>query len=96
MSDPAAMMDWVIQALDSYFSNFARGMDVPPARRYFLEGYLQAMVDGGVLSQAETLTLIADTCARHFDDELANTYRSAEHLVLHSHMRRAPVYPSGG
>lgn len=83
------------QAIDDYFAAFAEGFDVPPARRFFLEGYLQALVDSGQLSREEVLGRLARACEKHLDAETAQRYRDANEIVLHSHMRRAPVYPSG-
>ena len=82
------------QMLDQYFSAFARGDDVPPARRYFLEGYLRACVDGELLNLAQAGALIGECCQPHLGDELARQYSTANTLILHSHMKRAPVYPT--
>ena len=83
------------QAIDDYFAAFAEGFDVPPARRFFLEGYLQALVDSDQLLLREVLERLASACERHLGAEAAQRYREADGIVLHSHMRRAPVYPSG-
>lgn len=82
------------QLLDQYFSAFAQGNDVPPARRYFLEGYLRACVDGNLLGLGQACALIAECCQPHLGEDIAHQYRTAGSLILHSHMKRAPVYPT--
>ncbi len=86
--------DTIRDALDAYFRAFAEGSDVPPAQRFYLEGYMQACVDGGLLNLAQVSQLILESCGRHLGDEVASIYQCADALVLHSHMKRAPVYPS--
>ncbi len=84
------------QALRDYFSDFAQGCDVPPARRFFIEGYLQAAIDAEILTPARAREQVADICAHQLGAAAAEVYRSEEgRLILHSHMPRAPVYPSG-
>lgn len=93
MADPARIVE---QALVDYFSAFAEGMDVPPARRYFIEGYLQAMIDAGQLTSDSARNLLMRQCERILGEEAAARYRSGDdRVILHSHMLRAPVVPSG-
>ncbi|HCS28360.1 MAG TPA: hypothetical protein DIW43_12955 [Spongiibacteraceae bacterium] len=84
------------QALTDYFSAFAGGMDVPPARRYFIEGYLQALLDAGQMSFVDAQTLVVEACSAILGDEAAAQYkRQQDRIMLHSHTPRAPVYPGG-
>ncbi|MBB3046100.1 hypothetical protein FHR99_000336 [Litorivivens lipolytica] len=80
--------------LNEYFGAFARGDDVAPARRYFLEGYMTALVEMEHCAASDILQLIADSCESHLGKEAASVYQSDSPLMLHSHMRRAPVYPT--
>lgn len=96
MANPIAIAE---QALTDYFSDFAAGDDVPPARRYHLEGYLQALIDAGQLTPSGAQDLLVKLCRKCLGDAAADLYRtnpnSQPTVVLHSHMPRAPVYPSG-
>mgnify|MGYP000079535872 CR=1 FL=1 len=89
----------VTQMLEDYFSAFAQGMDVPPARRFFIEGYLQALVDVGELTLDEASALVEKVCCSHLGDSAAAPYRdstpSGGPITLHSHTLRAPVFPGG-
>ncbi|MFT5575701.1 MAG: hypothetical protein ACI89D_001220 [Bermanella sp.] len=92
----ATAAEIVEQALADYFAGFAGACDVPPARRYFIEGYLKAVIDAELLSPKQARTLVADLCERYLGAAAAEIYRSDEaRLILHSHTPRAPVYPSG-
>lgn len=92
----ADVSKFVEQALADYFSDFAKGFGVPPARRYYLEGYLQAMIDADLLTLANAQKLVADQCRHVLGDDAAALYRTRQDkVILHSHMPRAPVYPSG-
>lgn len=86
--------DSLTQQLQDYFEAFARGDDVPPARRYFLEGYMTALVDLEYRSANDILETIAACCESHLGKEAARVYEPDSPLMLHSHMRRAPVYPT--
>lgn len=86
--------DSLSQQLNDYFGAFARGDDVTPARRYFLEGYMAALVELEQRSTADILQMIATCCESHLGKEAASVYQPDSPLMLHSHMRRAPVYPT--
>ena len=88
-------LDGLEHRLADYFDSFARGDDVAPATRFYLEGYLQALIDTDALSESEAWQLIATCCQSSLGEEAASVYRNAQgEIVLHSHMRRAPVYPT--
>lgn len=88
-------LDALKQKLGEYFESFALGDDVPPAKRYFIEGYIQALLDSQSLSDSEARQLIASCCEASLGEDAARVYREQEgDIVLHSHMRRAPVYPT--
>ncbi len=86
--------------LQSYYQRLADGLDISPAERFRLEGYLQAVVECGLLA-TDALASISSRVQLQYA-ALADTQTTAEvtgktlteswHLPFQ--MRRAPVTPS--
>lgn len=79
------------QQLFDYFASLQSGRDVSPAGRYRLEGYLQALLDAGVLEAA---------VLRERIEQIAGQYGISEPPLgdapncLPYQVPRAPVFPS--
>lgn len=55
------------QKLHDYFRRLEQGQDVSPANRFRLEGYLQALVDQGLLAE-DWLSECIEKCLPEFMD----------------------------
>lgn len=84
------------QRLVEIFTAYKQGQDVSPARRFHLEGYVQACCELQLISIEQALKLMADTYtgvfAEPFDVERQCEQQQA--FVIPALMKRAPVYPS--
>ncbi|NNL57645.1 MAG: hypothetical protein HKO71_07820 [Pseudomonadales bacterium] len=56
----SALRSAIATRLDEYFAALGRSGEVNPAARYRLEGFLQAGLVSGILSQPELNTLVSD------------------------------------
>ena len=91
----------VTKALVDYFDDLERGLDVSPARRFRLEGYVQALLDSGQLSSEQLGKVISEM----MDTQSSVFYRKAVVLVcrmkwlvlpcskVHSRRRRSSYVP---
>lgn len=86
--------------LRSYYQRLGDGLDISPAERFRLEGYLQAVVECGLV-QAETLESINSNLQLQLagladmqtaGEATRKTLTESWHLPLQ--MRAAPVTPS--
>lgn len=82
----------VEQRLRELFLEYSQGRDVPPARLFRLEGYIEAGRDVGLISQRDACDLIRSTWEDVLHCELPKSAENTLHIPVA--MQRAPVYPS--
>ena len=80
----------VTKALVDYFDDLERGLDVPPARRFRLEGYVQALLDSGQLSSEQRGKVISG----RMDDPEQCFLSESGSFSLPYEVARAPVFKS--
>ena len=88
--------------LQAIYGALADGNDVAPAQRYRAQGFAQALVIVGVLSEVEFKTLLDIACQRAFNGAVPQALQSAINTTAANDgsccipivMPRAPVYPS--
>lgn len=78
--------------LQSIFEDYAQGLDVPPANRYRTEGFAQALVAMGALSEQQCIELMAGVYKDVFGTVLDTSAMTGLHIP--PVMKRAPVFPS--
>lgn len=74
------------------FQDYAQGLDVSPAMRYRTEGFAQALVAMGALSERQCIDIMAEIYQAVFGDALDISTMTS--LRIPPVMKRAPVYPS--
>ena len=88
MNHPEAIYQFIDTQLADYFQRLADNIDISPAERFRLEGYLQAVLEFELIS-ADQLTEIVN---HHCQFKSINT--AAEVWELPYQMPAAPVVPS--
>ena len=90
MSESAGVSELYRNKLESYFRDMSAG-EVPTARRFWLEGYLQSLVDHGLLDEASLQAEIVQFAQRAGIDypQAAGTGTRLPYQV-----ERAPVVPT--
>lgn len=88
MTNPEAIYQFIDAQLADYFQRLADNIDISPAERYRLEGYLQAALE----YQLITAEQLADIVNRHCHFAADNTL--TEPWELPYQMPAAPVKPS--
>jgi hypothetical protein len=82
----------VEQRLRDIFLEYNNGCDVPPARLFRLEGYIEAGRDVGLISQQQACDLICSAWREVLNCELPVCAENT--IQIPAVMQRAPVYPS--
>ncbi len=80
------------QRLRDVFLEYNSGRDVPPARLFRLEGYIEAGCDAGLISQQQACDLIRSKWQEVLRSEFPPSAKNAIHIPVA--MQRAPVIPS--
>ncbi|NKI17952.1 hypothetical protein HCU74_11095 [Spongiibacter sp. KMU-166] len=90
-----ALEQCIASRLQSFFADQAAGLDIAPADLYRLEGLLEASLLLGLYSEDQIRDQLCALAKEHLSMEITEFYRQDYRLILHMHMREAPVYPSG-
>ncbi|MEH6558781.1 MAG: hypothetical protein V7459_10835 [Oceanicoccus sp.] len=85
-------IETVEQRLKAVFLEYNKGCDVPPARVFRLEGYIEAGRDVGLISQQQACDLIRSAWREVLRCELPVCAENT--IQIPAAMQRAPVYPS--
>lgn len=88
MTNPEAIYQFIDSQLADYFQRLANNIDISPAERFRLEGYLQAVLEHKLIDEAQ----LRDSVNRYCQFEIVNTV--AEIWELPYKMPAAPVTPS--
>lgn len=81
------------ERLDAFFREQAEGWDIPPAHLYRLEGFIEAGLRLELISRQQVRRQLLALADHYLCAEDADLYRQDEDIVLHLHMKTAPVYP---
>lgn len=95
MTDSDVFRQELEARLQAFFADQHAGLDIPPAVLYRLEGAMDSAVKLGVISKASLRQRLLALAEQYLDAPLQDIYRRDHRLLLHLHMREAPVYPSG-
>ncbi|MDF1691575.1 MAG: hypothetical protein P1U47_04330 [Zhongshania sp.] len=79
--------------LTQFFSDQQQGLDIPPAQLYRLEGYIEAGILVGFITEPEIKQNLIDHAKQYLNSDVAEFYRQDYRLILHLRMATAPVYP---
>lgn len=82
------------ERLHVFFRDQAEGWDIPPAQLYRLEGFIEAGLSLQLVSQDEVRQQLLSLATDYLPEEDAELYQQDDRIVLHLHMKTAPVYPS--
>ena len=77
-----------------FFEDQAQGFDMPPARLYGLEGFIDCGLVCGLIAASDVRQCLVQVAEQVFGEHVADIYRHDERLILHVHMPVAPVFPS--
>lgn len=78
--------------LRQVFAAYQRGEDVSPAQRFRLEGFAEALILSGEISEPEWIALIARLYQEELGQALPESAAGVARVPLL--MQRAPVFPS--
>lgn len=87
-------MDYVSQQLTAMFERLSSGKDVPPARVYRLEGYMQALIQTGVCSRQQLIELMASCYNEVYQASMPDLFPPSDDeslIAIPVVMARAPV-----
>lgn len=80
--------------LNTFFSDQAEGLDIPPALLYRLEGFIDAGIMVAFISAADIKKRLTTLAEHYAGAEAAAIYENDDRVILHLLMPEAPVYPS--
>lgn len=80
--------------LRGFFKDQAAGLDVPPGHLYRLEGRMELAQELGLIESAELRELLVSLCREILGEHAAKSYLDDQRIILHLHMKPAPVTPS--
>lgn len=80
--------------LTLFFADQAAGFDIPPAQLYRLEGFIDAGLISGFITEPLLRQQLIDDAQCVCGQELDAFYQQDYRLILHTRMAEAPVYPS--
>lgn len=86
------MLEHLRTRVEAIFADYACGRDVSPAQRYRTEGFAEALIRAGVITEAVFAQLIAEAYSAEFKQPMPDHLISGVCIPLI--MQRAPVYPS--
>lgn len=90
----AEFVDALAARLRSFFEDQAAGLDIPPALLYRLEGRMEMALEFGLIEQQPLRDLLVGLCREILGDTAAQFYLDDQRIILHLHMKPAPVTPS--
>jgi|TARA_R110001599_G_scaffold269171_1_gene469984 hypothetical protein len=82
------------QKIAQFFSDQQQGLDIPPALLYRFEGFVEAGLLMGYITETEVKRELVDGAQYYLNTAIAEFYQQDFRLILHMRMREAPVYAS--
>lgn len=80
------------ERLHTIFQDYAQGLDVSPAARYRTEGFAEALITMGELSEQQCIEMMAEVYQTVFAAAMDTS--AITQMRIPPLMKRAPVYPS--
>ncbi|WP_373077934.1 hypothetical protein [Zhongshania sp.] len=94
MNPGASYQTELAQKLQCFFSDQQQGLDIPPAQLYRIEGFIEAGLLAGFITELGLKQTLVDSAKQYLNVEVADFYQQDYRLILHMRMHEAPVYPS--